>query len=89
MGTFWVKDLVPKSQYLRPTELRWEPILFWLAFIVVWIGIGCLSHFYMLYSERKRRLLNQRDYNLVWTCIVVAPLALVIAFLMFITPDRD
>ncbi len=87
MGTFLVKDFVKVKVPLHPPELPWEPVLLWLAAIFIWAAVGWLSHAYMMYDLRKQRLLNARDHDLVWTCVFIAPLAVFIAFLMFITPD--
>lgn len=87
MGTFWVKDFPQVKWAPRPPELPWEPFALWLAFVFVWAASGWLAHAYMMHDLRKQRLLNKSDHDLVWTCMVVAPLAVFIAFLMFITPD--
>ena len=86
--------LLPKAPTFKmpasPPDLPVEPLLLWVAVVFIWAGCGWLAHAYMMHDLKKRRLLNTSDHRLVYTCIMVAPLAIFIAFLMFITPDdRD
>lgn len=78
----------PTKPPLPPPELPLAPFLWWIAAIVVWAMVGWLAHRYMLYDIKKRRLLNPEDHNLALTCVLVAPFAALIAFLMFLTPDE-